>query len=113
EALAKVPRSDMIVLTSPDGALARLAAAEIGVKSGVPLVALEGGTRAWVAAGYALDSQTNRMADEADDVWLPARERDGSQESKENAMRAYLAWEIDLVNQMRTDDDQRFKMTQA
>jgi hypothetical protein len=28
----------------------------------------------------------------------------------EDAMRAYLAWEIDLVNQMATDDDHRFKV---
>jgi hypothetical protein len=47
------------------------------------------------------------MADAPDDVWLPPRERGGDRES---AMRAYLAWEIDLVNQMATDDDQRFKV---
>ena len=39
------------------------------------------------------------MAETPDDVWLPARERGGDRES---AMRAYLAWEIDLVNQMAT-----------
>ena len=47
------------------------------------------------------------MAETPDDVWLPAREQGGDRES---AMRAYLAWEIDLVNQMATDDDQRFKV---
>ncbi len=38
---------------------------------------------------------------------LRAREQAGS---VEDAMRAYLAWEIELVNQMATDDDQRFKV---
>ena len=38
---------------------------------------------------------------------LRAREQSGS---VEDAMRAYLAWEIELVNQMATDDDQRFKV---
>ena len=28
----------------------------------------------------------------------------------EIALRAYLAWEIDLVNQIASDDDQRFKV---
>jgi hypothetical protein len=28
-------------------------------------------------------------------------------------MRAYLTWEIDLVNQMATDDDQRFSVVKA
>ena len=29
---------------------------------------------------------------------------------REEAMREYLAWEIDLVNQMAEDDDQRFRV---
>jgi hypothetical protein len=29
---------------------------------------------------------------------------------REEAMREYLAWEIDLVNQMAQDDDQRFQV---
>jgi hypothetical protein len=37
------------------------------------------------------------MAGTPDDVGLPAREQGGDRES---AMRAYLAWEIGLVNHM-------------
>lgn len=32
---------------------------------------------------------------------------------REVAMRAYLAWEIELVNQMATDDDQRFNVVKV
>jgi hypothetical protein len=32
---------------------------------------------------------------------------------REKAMREYLAWEIDLVNQMATDDDHRFRVVTA
>jgi rhodanese-related sulfurtransferase len=110
EALAKAPPAESIVLTSPDGALARIAATELSATVSVPVLALEGGTWAWTAAGYDLAKGAERMADTADDVWLPARERGGDRES---AMRAYLAWEIDLVNQMRTDDDQRFKVVRV
>ena len=30
-------------------------------------------------------------------------------QGREEAMREYLVWEIDLVNQMAEDDDQRFR----
>lgn len=108
--LAGLATAESIVLTSPDGDLARIVAAEIAPGAGRPVLALDGGTRAWTAAGYPLAKGADRMADTADDVWLPARERGGDRES---AMRAYLAWEIDLVNQMATDDDQRFAVVKV
>jgi len=106
-ALERLPPAAAIVLASPDGDLARIAAAELARTAALPVLALEGGTRAWTAAGYPLAREADRMADTPDDVWLPARERGGDRES---SMRAYLAWEIELVNQMATDDDQRFKV---
>src|SRR5262245_11196427 len=109
-ALEKLPRTESVVLTSPDGDLARLAAAELARTASRPVHGLEGGTRAWSLAGYALAKGDERMADTPDDVWLPAREHGGNRES---AMRAYLAWEIDLESQMRTDDDQRFKVAKV
>jgi rhodanese-related sulfurtransferase len=108
--LAKVPSAECIVLTSADGALAHIAATELSATSSVPVVALDGGTLAWTAAGYPLAKGAERMVDTSDDVWLPPREHSGDRES---AMRAYLAWEIDLVNQMRTDDDHRFKVAKV
>ena len=109
-ALEKLPPAESIVLTSPDGDLAHVAAAELARTTALPVQALEGGTRAWTSAGYPLASGADRMAETPDDVWLPAREQGGDRES---AMRAYLAWEIDLVNQMATDDDHRFKVAKV
>ena len=109
-AFEKLPPGESIVLTSPDGDLARIAAAELARTVAQPVHALEGGTRAWTLAGYPLASRAERMAETPDDVWLPAREQGGDRES---AMRAYLAWEIDLVNQMATDDDHRFKVAKV
>jgi hypothetical protein len=49
-------------------------------------------------------------------VGLPGRPmeigefRSMSSGDRESAMRACLAWKIDLVNQMATNDDQRFKV---
>lgn len=104
QALTKLPKAEMLVFTSPDGVLAGLAAAD-GMASGVRVLA--GGTEAWTAAGLPLEQGHSHMADEADDVWLSARERG---QNREEAMREYLAWEIELVNQMATDDDHRFKV---
>jgi len=98
---------DAIVLTSPDGALARLAAANLAGSANVPVMVLAGGTEAWAGAGLPLETGATRMASDPDDVVLSARERG---QGREEAMREYLAWEIDLVNQMATDDDQRFRV---
>lgn len=105
EALQAIPATELIVLTSPDGVLARLAAADLRGVTTVPIKVLAGGTQAWTQAGLALEQGATRLASAADDIRLRAREQDTHREA---AMQAYLAWEIELVNQMATDDDQRF-----
>jgi hypothetical protein len=55
----------------------------------------------------ALERGATRMATSPDDVRLRAREQSGG---VEEAMRAYLSWEIDLAEQMAADDDQRFRV---
>ena len=107
EDLAKLPKAETIVLTSPDGALARLAHAELAGSTKAAVMVLAGGTEAWVAAGLPLETGASHMASKPDDVVLSARERG---QGREEAMREYLAWEIDLVNQMASDDDQRFQV---
>jgi rhodanese-related sulfurtransferase len=107
DALAKLPRSEAIVLTSPDGELAQLAAAELDGHALVSVMVLAGGSRAWAGAGLPLETGASHMASEPDDVVLLARERG---QNREEAMREYLAWEINLVNQMAADDDQRFRV---
>jgi hypothetical protein len=102
-----VPKADAIVLTSPDGALARLAATELAEPIRIPAMIVAGGTKAWVGAGLPLETGMSHMASEPNDVVLSARERG---QGREEAMREYLAWEIDLVNQMASDDDQRFRV---
>jgi rhodanese-related sulfurtransferase len=107
-----------IVLTSPDGTLARLAAADLaaastaatGAMTPAPTLVLEGGTAAWAKAGLPIETGATHMASDPVDVVLSARERGVG---REEAMREYLAWEIDLVNQMATDDDQRFQVVTA
>jgi len=115
DALAKLPAAETpaattIVLTSPDGRLAQLAAAELAGTAPVPVMVLSGGTQAWVAAGLPLEPGATHLADEPDDVVLSARERN---QDREAAMREYLEWEINLVNDMATDDDHCFRVVRG
>src|SRR5207253_10639272 len=91
EALAKLPTAETLVLTSPDGALARLAAAEIAGAASVPLMVLSGGTDAWTRAGLPLETGATHMASEAGDVVLSAREPN---QDRDKSMRDELAREI-------------------
>jgi len=107
-ALTTLPTHQAIVLTSPDGALAALAAVELQAVASVPVMTLVGGTQAWVRAGLPLEVGATRMTDQPDDVFLSPRERG---QNREDAMREYLIWEINLVNDMAKDDDHRFRIT--
>src|SRR5579883_3040769 len=104
QALDRLPAGEL-VLTSEDGVIARFAAAEIGARR--PARVLDGGTAAWQKAGLPLEAGMSRVADEPDDVALSARERPAD---RERYMREYLAWEVDLVNQVARDSDCRFRL---
>ena len=95
------------MLTSSDGALARLAAAELREAASVPVMTLTGGTQAWIQAGLPLETGMARAVDQADDVFLSPRDRG---QNREDAMREYLTWEINLVSDMAMDDDHRFRV---
>jgi rhodanese-related sulfurtransferase len=109
EALDKLPAQGDLVLTSEDGWVARFAAAELGTRRPVKVVA--GGTTAWKAAGLPVETGMGRLASEPDDVALSARDRPPAE--REHYMREYLAWEIDLVNQIARDADCRFRLAPA
>ena len=107
DAVKNLQSAERIVLTSPDGKLAQLAATDLVGAAAIPVAVLIGGTAAWTAAGLPLEAGATHMADAADDVVLSARERG---QDREAAMQAYLAWEINLVHDMATDDDHRFQV---
>ncbi len=105
EAIEKLPAQGELVLTSEDGTIARYAAAGLRIRR--PVKVLAGGTAAWRTAGLPLDTGMGPLASEPDDVALSARERPAD---RERYMREYLAWEIDLVNQIARDEDSRFRL---
>jgi rhodanese-related sulfurtransferase len=105
EALDKLPAQGDLVLTSEDGTIARYATAALRTRR--PVKVLAGGTAAWKAAGLPLETGMGPLASEPDDVALSARDRASD---RERYMREYLAWEIDLVNQIARDEDCRFRL---
>jgi rhodanese-related sulfurtransferase len=97
----KLAAAGMVVLTSPDGALARLAVAEAAALTRAPVRVLEGGTAAWVRAAQPLRRDRTEPPDEACiDFYLRPYDRNSGIEA---AMRAYLSWEIDLVREIERD----------
>ena len=102
-ALARLPADHVVVLTSSDGVLARLAACEVPDRD---VRVLLGGTRAWAAAGLPMETGATAMADAAIDVWYRPYDR---QAGVEQAMRGYLDWEVDLLAQVERDGDLRFR----
>ena len=101
ERLAGLPARPVVVLTSPDGALAALAAAD--VEGGARV--LGGGTAAWTAAGFGTEAGAEGLAANVNDVWLRPYDQGAG---VEDAMRQYLAWEVDLVAQLERDGTARF-----
>lgn len=87
-----------VVLTSPDGALAELAVAEAQGLTAAPVTALPGGTASWSGP---LESDRTIPADaDCVDVYLRPYDRNTG---IEEAMQAYLSWEIDLVREIGRD----------
>jgi rhodanese-related sulfurtransferase/predicted metal-dependent enzyme (double-stranded beta helix superfamily) len=105
-ALDRAPAEAVIVVTSRDGVLAKLAAADIAATTGRDVRSLVGGTHAWLTAGLATESGAQRLL-VADDVWYRPSERDADQEAY---MRGYLTWETNLVEQIARDGDARFRI---
>ncbi len=109
--LPRLEARPLIVFTSPDGIVARLAAPEASELTATPIRVLAGGTEAWRAAGLPLEGGRDRMADTPDDVWLKPYQQEGG--SLEERMQAYLTWELDLVNGIREDGDARFVLPEG
>jgi rhodanese-related sulfurtransferase len=95
-----------LACTSPDGLLARYAAADLSalLKRDVP--ALEGGTAAWRAAGLPMETGATRMLEPPEDVYYKPYDH---QSQVEAAMQDYLQWEVALLEQIRRDPDCRFR----
>jgi len=95
-----------IACTSPDGLLARYAAADLAALLGRAVHALAGGTDAWRAAGLPLEQGETHMIEPPEDVYYKPYDH---KTQIEGAMQDYLLWEVALLEQIRRDPDCRFR----
>ncbi|MDR6213775.1 rhodanese-like domain-containing protein [Paracidovorax wautersii] len=100
--VADLPAGHSIVLTSPDGVLARTAAAELAARTGRDVRALSGGTSAWVAAGLPVAQGDAGVLTGDDDHWYsPYAHRD--LQLRDAGFHDYLDWELGLVAQLERE----------
>lgn len=104
-----MPAAGLVILTSPDGELAHLAAPEVARLRPQTIVrVLAGGTDAWEAASLPLESGETRLLSEADDVWYKPYDT-SDRESVRRRMQEYLTWEVGLMEQIARDGLARFR----
>ncbi|MET0333936.1 MAG: rhodanese-like domain-containing protein [Rhizobacter sp.] len=101
-----------LVFTSPDGANAAFAARDAGRLTDAPVLALQGGTAAWRAAGLPIDTGgvPERQRSEFEDDWgSPMR----VSTDLDAPFREYLAWERALGHAIASDDTVAFRWSDA
>jgi rhodanese-related sulfurtransferase len=104
--LPRLPPGRPVAVAAPSDDLAALGAAELAGLGVAEVAVLEGGTAAWKAAGFPLQADRGDPPDAACiDAYLRPYDRNSG---VEDAMRAYLAWEIDLVHAVERDGDAPF-----
>ena len=101
-----LPAHDLLVLTSDDGLLARYAVGEAEGLTDAEVAVLAGGNAAWRAAGLPLVAGQDGL--EANPVDAHLRAYDCT-ENVEEAMQAYLDWEVGLVNRLDEDGTLPFR----
>jgi rhodanese-related sulfurtransferase len=107
--LPRLPSAGEIVATADDPSLAQLAAADLAALTERPVKVLAGGTKAWRAAGYAVETGETALHDVPEDTWpSPYRAKD-----RLAAFQRYLDWEIGLVDQLKRDRTVSFKPVEA
>jgi rhodanese-related sulfurtransferase len=103
--LRELPDAKRYVVTCGTSALAPFAAPEIAAPTRKPVHVLEGGTAAWIDAGFVTESGDARLASPRIDRYR--RPYEGTDTARE-AMNAYLEWEYGLVAQLERDGTHGF-----
>jgi rhodanese-related sulfurtransferase len=107
QALAKLPKVRALVLTSEEGTLAHLAAPEAAALwPQAEVSVLEGGNAQWFAEQLPAETGIEAATTSLDDVWY--KPYDQTQDYEKHA-RAYLDWEVALVEQIKRDPAIRFR----
>jgi len=104
EFTADLSAGQAVLITSPDGVLARTVAAELAHRSGRDVRAISGGTDAWAAAGLPLATGAEGVLTGDDDHWYsPYAHTDPA--TRNAGFKQYLDWELGLVAQLEREGD--------
>ena len=95
-----------LVLTSTDGNLANLAAADARTVRAEPVLVLAEGNKRWIEEGRNTAAGLADTFGPLDDVWYKPYDHRDQQEA---FMRSYLTWEVALVEQIERDGTTRFR----
>ena len=107
QARARLPEAPALVLTSEDGTLAHLAAPEASkFWPGAEVSVLDGGNAAWFEAKLPVEQGVDQATTSLDDVWY--KPYDHAKDYEKHA-RAYLSWEVALVDQIKRDPTIKFR----
>ena len=107
EARARFAQARAVVLTSEDATLAHLAAPEAATLWPQAAVSvLEGGNASWFASNLPVETGIENATTTLDDVWYKPYDQDRDYEKH---ARAYLSWEVALVEQIKRDPSIRFR----
>lgn len=99
-----------LILTSEEGSLAALALSELRALTDKPIYTLDGGNAAWQRSGLQLTNTNPKYGAEPIDIWrIPFIADKDKGETVDDAMRAYLDWEVDLMDQLERDATIRFQ----
>lgn len=101
-----------VVLTSSDGVLAGVVAAELAWRGVRRVQVLLGGTRAWKEAGLDLDTGASGVLTSDDDQSISPYLFDDLA-ARDAGFREYLDWELGLVAQLERDGGEQIRLIPA
>lgn len=101
-----------VVLTSSDGVLAGVVAAELAWRGVRQVQVLLGGTRAWKEAGLDLDTGASGVLTSDDDQSISPYLFDDLA-ARDEGFREYLDWELGLVAQLKRDGGEQIRLIPA
>jgi len=109
QARAKLADAPALVLTSEDSTLAHLAAPQAAALwPDAEVRVLKGGNAIWFAVKLPVETGTGNSTTALDDVWYKPYDHDHAGDYEKRA-RAYLSWEVALVEQIKRDPAIRFR----
>jgi len=113
ESIKRMQPSASFVVTGNDTALAALAAQDLAKLTGKPVSVLDGGNAAWRKAGLPLKSGMEKAGTAVDDIFVQPflwGQLDPASPEFRKAAEDYLAWELQLPEQLDRAKETDFKL---